>query len=59
PTPVVAFLSITLKVAAPASATQIFDIPFYFSSNECHLLLEFVDILSMIFRNIITITSQI
>ena len=29
PTPVVAFLSVTSKVAASASATRIFDIPFY------------------------------
>ena len=28
PTPVVAFLSVTSKVAASASATRIFDIPF-------------------------------
>nr|VDD24699.1 unnamed protein product [Brassica rapa] len=31
PTPVVAFLSVTSKVAASALATRIFDIPFYFS----------------------------
>uniref|UniRef100_A0A1Y3BWM8 Putative NADH:quinone oxidoreductase/Mrp antiporter, membrane subunit n=1 Tax=Helianthus annuus TaxID=4232 RepID=A0A1Y3BWM8_HELAN len=34
PTPVVAFLSVTSKVAASASATRIFDIPFYFSSKR-------------------------
>jgi hypothetical protein len=34
PTPVVAFLSIALKVVASASATRILDVPFYFSSNE-------------------------
>jgi NADH:ubiquinone oxidoreductase subunit 2 (subunit N) len=28
PTPVIAFLSVTSKVAASASATRIFDIPF-------------------------------
>jgi len=44
PTPVVAFLSVTSKVAASASATRIFDIPFYFSSNEWHLLLEILAI---------------
>ncbi|GFP81475.1 NAD(P)H-quinone oxidoreductase subunit 2 a chloroplastic [Phtheirospermum japonicum] len=54
---VVAFLSVTSKVAAPASATRIFDIPFYFSSNEWHLLLEILAILSMIFGNIIAITQ--
>nr|YP_010406452.1 NADH-plastoquinone oxidoreductase subunit 2 [Cymbaria daurica]YP_010406463.1 NADH-plastoquinone oxidoreductase subunit 2 [Cymbaria daurica]URC16253.1 NADH-plastoquinone oxidoreductase subunit 2 [Cymbaria daurica]URC16264.1 NADH-plastoquinone oxidoreductase subunit 2 [Cymbaria daurica] len=57
PTPVLAFLSVTSKVAAPASATRIFDIPFYFSSNEWHLLLEILAILSMIFGNIIAITQ--
>lgn len=45
PTPVIAFLSVTSKVAA--SATRIFDITFYyFSSNEWHLL-EILAILSM------------
>ncbi|CAN6445149.1 unnamed protein product [Victoria cruziana] len=52
---VVAFLSITSKVAA--SATRIFDIPFYFSSNEWHLLLEILAILSMILGNLIAITQ--
>jgi NAD(P)H-quinone oxidoreductase subunit 2 len=33
-------VSVTLKVVASASATRIFDIPFYFLSNEWHLLLE-------------------
>ncbi|WZZ50428.1 LOW QUALITY PROTEIN: hypothetical protein YC2023_050535 [Brassica napus] len=44
PTPVVAFFSVTSKVAASALATRIFDIPFYFSSNEWHLLLTFATI---------------
>lgn len=45
PTPVIAFISVTSKVAA--LATRIFDIPFYdFSSNEWHLL-EILAILSM------------
>nr|YP_009862662.1 NADH-plastoquinone oxidoreductase subunit 2 [Mytilaria laosensis]YP_009862677.1 NADH-plastoquinone oxidoreductase subunit 2 [Mytilaria laosensis]QKD76038.1 NADH-plastoquinone oxidoreductase subunit 2 [Mytilaria laosensis]QKD76053.1 NADH-plastoquinone oxidoreductase subunit 2 [Mytilaria laosensis] len=57
PTPVVAFLSVTSKVAASASATRIFDIPFYFSSNEWHLLLEILAILSMILGNLISITQ--
>nr|XP_048321058.1 NAD(P)H-quinone oxidoreductase subunit 2 A, chloroplastic-like [Ziziphus jujuba var. spinosa] len=57
PTPVVAFLSITSKVAASASATRIFDIPFYFSSNEWHHLLETLAILSMILGNLIAITQ--
>ncbi|KAG6621037.1 hypothetical protein I3842_Q035100 [Carya illinoinensis] len=54
---IVAFLSVTSKVAASASATRIFDIPFYFSSNEWHLLLEILAILSMIFGNLIAITQ--
>nr|YP_010120792.1 NADH dehydrogenase subunit B [Iris odaesanensis]YP_010120808.1 NADH dehydrogenase subunit B [Iris odaesanensis]QRC77319.1 NADH dehydrogenase subunit B [Iris odaesanensis]QRC77337.1 NADH dehydrogenase subunit B [Iris odaesanensis] len=57
PTPVVAFLSVTSKVAASASATRIFGIPFYFSSNEWHLLLEILAILSMILGNLIAITQ--
>nr|AHG24654.1 NADH-plastoquinone oxidoreductase subunit 2 [Erodium foetidum subsp. foetidum] len=57
PTPVVAFLSVTSKVAASASATRIFDISFYFSSNKWHLLLEILAILSMIVGNLIAITQ--
>ncbi|RZC92597.1 hypothetical protein C5167_029522 [Papaver somniferum] len=57
PTPVVAFLSVTSKVAASASATRIFDIPFYFSSNEWHLLMETLAILSMILGNLIATTQ--
>nr|YP_009741664.1 NADH-plastoquinone oxidoreductase subunit 2 [Calanthe delavayi]QID76343.1 NADH-plastoquinone oxidoreductase subunit 2 [Calanthe delavayi] len=57
PTPVVAFLSVTSKVAASASATRIFDILFYFSSTEWHLLLEILAILSMILGNLIALTQ--
>nr|YP_001123770.2 NADH dehydrogenase subunit 2 [Lobularia maritima]YP_001123788.2 NADH dehydrogenase subunit 2 [Lobularia maritima] len=57
PTPVVAFLSVTSKVAASALATRIFDIPFYFSSNEWHLLLEILAIFSMILGNLVAITQ--
>nr|YP_009656249.1 NdhB [Tripogonella loliiformis]YP_009656264.1 NdhB [Tripogonella loliiformis]QCO44635.1 NdhB [Tripogonella loliiformis]QCO44636.1 NdhB [Tripogonella loliiformis] len=57
PTPVVAFLSVTSKVAASASATRILDIPFYFSSNEWHLLLQILAILSMIVGNLLAITQ--
>ena len=57
PTPVVAFISVTSKVAASASATRILDIPFYFSSNQWHLLLEIIAILSMILGNLIAITQ--
>uniref|UniRef100_I1PHV9 Uncharacterized protein n=1 Tax=Oryza glaberrima TaxID=4538 RepID=I1PHV9_ORYGL len=45
------------KVAASASATRILDIPFYFSSNEWHLLLEILAILSMILGNLLAITQ--
>nr|YP_009863916.1 NADH-plastoquinone oxidoreductase chain 2 [Androcymbium greuterocymbium]YP_009863931.1 NADH-plastoquinone oxidoreductase chain 2 [Androcymbium greuterocymbium]QKE31247.1 NADH-plastoquinone oxidoreductase chain 2 [Androcymbium greuterocymbium]QKE31262.1 NADH-plastoquinone oxidoreductase chain 2 [Androcymbium greuterocymbium] len=57
PTPVVAFLSVTSKVATSALATRIFDIPFYFSSTEWHLLLEILAILSMILGNLVAITQ--
>jgi len=59
PTPIVAFLSVTLKVAASALAlaTRVFDIPFYFSSNKWHLFLEILAILSMILGNLIAITQ--
>nr|BBE37628.1 NADH-plastoquinone oxidoreductase subunit 2 [Ophrys fusca subsp. iricolor]BBE37645.1 NADH-plastoquinone oxidoreductase subunit 2 [Ophrys fusca subsp. iricolor] len=57
PTPVVAFLSVTSKVAASASATRIFDITFYFSSTEWHLLLEILAILSMILGNLLALTQ--
>nr|AKZ22003.1 NADH dehydrogenase subunit 2 [Campanula rotundifolia] len=57
PTPVVAFLSVTSKVAASALATRIFDIPFYLSSTEWHLLLEILALLSMIVGNLIAITQ--
>ncbi|CAL9120666.1 unnamed protein product [Musa textilis] len=36
---------------------RIFDIPFYFLSNEWHLLLEILAILSMILGNLIAITQ--
>ncbi|KAL7583702.1 hypothetical protein Lser_V15G44577 [Lactuca serriola] len=45
------------SIPASASATRIFDIPFYFSSNEWHLLLEILAILSMILGNLIAITQ--
>ncbi|KAF3773843.1 NAD(P)H-quinone oxidoreductase subunit 2 [Nymphaea thermarum] len=57
PTKIVIFLSVTLKAVASASATQIFDISFYFSLNEWHLLLEILAILSMILGNLIAITQ--
>jgi NAD(P)H-quinone oxidoreductase subunit 2 len=57
PTLVVAFLFVTSKVATSALATRIFDISFYFSSNEWHLLMEILAILCMIFGNLISITQ--
>nr|QYB21138.1 NADH-plastoquinone oxidoreductase subunit 2 [Austrotaxus spicata] len=57
PTPVVAFLSVISKVAASALATRIFDIVFYFSLNEWHILFEILAILSMILGNLIAITQ--
>nr|ABR13956.1 NDH-B1 [Thuja plicata] len=57
PTPVVAFISVISKVAASALVTRIFDIIFYFSLNEWHLLLEVSAILSMILGNLIAITQ--
>ncbi|TYH84177.1 hypothetical protein ES332_D02G181600v1, partial [Gossypium tomentosum] len=54
----VAFLSVSSKVVAYASAIRIFYIPFYFSSNEWHLLLEILPILSMILGNLIAITQK-
>ena len=58
PTPVVAFLSVTSKVAASASATRFFDIPFYLSSNVWHLLLEILASLSMILGNLMAIENE-
>lgn len=57
PTPVVAFISVISKVATSALVTRIFDIIFYFSLNEWHLLLEISAILSMILGNLIAITQ--
>nr|QYB22133.1 NADH-plastoquinone oxidoreductase subunit 2 [Phyllocladus trichomanoides]BBF91148.1 NADH-plastoquinone oxidoreductase subunit 2 [Phyllocladus aspleniifolius] len=57
PTPVVAFLSVTSKVVASALATRLFDIIFYFFSNEWHLLLEILAILSMVLGNFIALTQ--
>nr|AIU45503.1 NADH-plastoquinone oxidoreductase subunit 2 [Triticum turgidum subsp. durum]AIU45522.1 NADH-plastoquinone oxidoreductase subunit 2 [Triticum turgidum subsp. durum] len=53
----VAFHSITSKVAASASATRILEFSLYFSSNEWHLLLEILAILSMILGNLLAITQ--
>ncbi|XP_070682528.1 LOW QUALITY PROTEIN: NAD(P)H-quinone oxidoreductase subunit 2 A, chloroplastic [Malus domestica] len=55
-TPVVAFPYVSSKVATSALATRIFDIPFYFSSNKWHLLLEILVILIIILGNLSAIT---
>nr|BBF90984.1 NADH-plastoquinone oxidoreductase subunit 2 [Lepidothamnus intermedius] len=57
PTPVVAFLSVSSKVVASALATRLFDIIFYFSSNEWRLLFEILAILSMVLGNFIAFTQ--
>lgn len=57
PTLVVVFFSIILKVAILVSAMRIFDISFYFLSNEWHLLLKILTILIMILGNFIAITQ--
>lgn len=57
PTPVVAFLSITSKIAAIALITRIFNIIFVFSPNEWRLLLEILAILSMLLGNLVAITQ--
>nr|QYB21641.1 NADH-plastoquinone oxidoreductase subunit 2 [Halocarpus bidwillii] len=57
PTPVVAFISVSSKVAVSALTTRLFDILFYFSSNEWRLLLEILAILSMVLGNFIALTQ--
>ncbi len=57
PTPVVAFFSVTSKVAALALATRLFHILFSSLSNEWHLPLEILAILSMILGNLIAVTQ--
>lgn len=51
-TTTVIYLIVTLKVVARLLATPKFDIPFYFSSNELHLLLKSLAILSTILENL-------
>ena len=58
PTLVIAFLYVTSRVATLALVTQILGISFYFSSNEWHILLEILAILSMILENLIAINTQ-
>nr|YP_009668203.1 NdhB [Bazzania praerupta]QCW58979.1 NdhB [Bazzania praerupta] len=57
PTPVVAFLSTTSKIAAIALITRIFNVIFVFSPNEWKIILEILAISSMILGNLVAITQ--
>nr|QWW92412.1 NADH-plastoquinone oxidoreductase subunit 2 [Lopholejeunea zollingeri] len=58
PTPVVAFLSVTSKIAGLAIVIRFFNIVFSYSPiNEWKLILEILAILSMIFGNLVAITQ--
>jgi NADH:ubiquinone oxidoreductase subunit 2 (subunit N) len=57
PTPVVAFFSVTSKVAALALSTRLFSIVFLSFATEWHFVLGILAILSMIFGNLIAITQ--
>nr|YP_009667873.1 NdhB [Radula japonica]QCW58649.1 NdhB [Radula japonica] len=57
PTAVVAFLSVTSKIAAIALATRIFEVFYTFSPNEWKLILEILAISSMIIGNLTAITQ--
>lgn len=57
PTPVVAFLSVTSKIAGLALTTKFLNILFVFSPNEWKTFLEIFAILSMILGNLVAITQ--
>nr|YP_010463783.1 NADH-plastoquinone oxidoreductase subunit 2 [Anemia phyllitidis]UUL71050.1 NADH-plastoquinone oxidoreductase subunit 2 [Anemia phyllitidis] len=57
PTPVVAFFSVTSKVAAPALSTRLFGILFPYLSSEWHMALGVLAILSMVVGNLIAVTQ--
>ena len=57
PTPVVAFLSVTSKIAGIALATRIFNITFISLLNEWKLIFEILAISSMILGNLVAITQ--
>nr|YP_009545090.1 NADH-plastoquinone oxidoreductase subunit 2 [Gymnomitrion concinnatum]AZB86851.1 NADH-plastoquinone oxidoreductase subunit 2 [Gymnomitrion concinnatum] len=57
PTSVVAFLSITSKIAGIALLTRIFNIVFVFTPNEWKLILEVLAISSLILGNLVAITQ--
>nr|YP_009746864.1 NADH-plastoquinone oxidoreductase subunit 2 [Plagiogyria euphlebia]QII42599.1 NADH-plastoquinone oxidoreductase subunit 2 [Plagiogyria euphlebia] len=57
PTPVVAFSSVTSKVAALALSTRLFGITFPYLSSEWHIALGVLATLSMILGNLIAVTQ--
>nr|YP_009490461.1 NADH-plastoquinone oxidoreductase subunit 2 [Cibotium barometz]YP_010878701.1 NADH-plastoquinone oxidoreductase subunit 2 [Cibotium cumingii]WHE38156.1 NADH-plastoquinone oxidoreductase subunit 2 [Cibotium sinoburmaense]AWH62763.1 NADH-plastoquinone oxidoreductase subunit 2 [Cibotium barometz]WHE37893.1 NADH-plastoquinone oxidoreductase subunit 2 [Cibotium barometz]WHE37981.1 NADH-plastoquinone oxidoreductase subunit 2 [Cibotium barometz]WHE38068.1 NADH-plastoquinone oxidoreductase subunit len=57
PTPVVAFFSVTSKVAALALSTRLFGIIFPYLSSEWHIALGVLATLSMILGNLIAVTQ--
>jgi proton-translocating NADH-quinone oxidoreductase chain N len=57
PTPVVAFLSVTSKIASLALATRIFNTIFVSSGTEWKLILEVLAISSMVLGNLVAITQ--
>nr|YP_008474540.1 NADH-plastoquinone oxidoreductase subunit 2 [Marsilea crenata]AGI51478.1 NADH-plastoquinone oxidoreductase subunit 2 [Marsilea crenata] len=57
PTPVVAFFSVTSKVAAPALSTRLFGIIFPYLSDEWHIALGVLATLSMILGNLVAVTQ--
>nr|ADG28993.1 NADH-plastoquinone oxidoreductase subunit 2 [Marsilea mutica] len=57
PTPVVAFFSVTSKVAAPALSTRLFAIIFPYLSDEWHIALGVLATLSMILGNLVAVTQ--
>nr|YP_009549163.1 NADH dehydrogenase subunit 2 [Llavea cordifolia]AYW16312.1 NADH dehydrogenase subunit 2 [Llavea cordifolia] len=58
PTPVVAFFSVTSKVAAPASFTRLFGLMFPHFSNEWHIAVGLLATSSMIVGNLIAVTQR-
>nr|YP_009691077.1 NADH-plastoquinone oxidoreductase subunit 2 [Tectaria panamensis]QEG57857.1 NADH-plastoquinone oxidoreductase subunit 2 [Tectaria panamensis] len=57
PIPVVAFFSVTSKVAAPALFTRLFGLTFPYFSNEWHIVVGLLATSSMILGNLIAITQ--
>ncbi|KAH7433232.1 hypothetical protein KP509_07G060700 [Ceratopteris richardii] len=58
PTPVVAFFSVTSKVAALSLFTRLFRLIFPYLSNEWHIVVELLAISSMILGNLIAVTQR-